>query len=243
MDFFLAAGFFATALRVVGFFAAAFLAASKKVLDIKVIWNKEASPLLILLIPAVSLLFILCGFISSGKKTVKDLGAVQKIPGRLPSDFLDMVSPGGALVNIGLLGLAGCAYVYIVDGDFNGPVVGGLLTLMGFGAFGKSLKNCWPVVAGVVLSCFVFGKDLNAPGPILAALFGTTLAPLAGQFGVVTGLIAGFIHLVMVERSAAWHGGMDLYNNGFAGGLTATLMVAVIEWYRSNRSNRLEETK
>lgn len=226
-----------------GLFAAAVLSASKRTLDIKVVWNKEASPLLIALIPAVSLIFILSGFLLGGKKTGKDLAAVQKIPGRLPSDFLDMVSPSGALVNVGLLGLAGCAYVYAVDGDFNGPVLGGLLTLMGFGAFGKSLKNCWPIVAGVVLSCFVFGKNLNAPGPILAALFGTTLAPLAGQFGVVTGVTAGFIHLVMVERSAAWHGGLDLYNNGFAGGLTATLLVAVIEWYRSNKSNKFEERK
>jgi hypothetical protein len=221
-----------------GLFAAAFLSASKRGLDIKVIWNKEASPVLIALIPLMSVLFIIYGFILGGKKTVKDLAAIQKIPGRLPSDFLDMVSPAGALVNVGLLGLAGSAYVYFIEGDFNGPVLGGLLTLMGFGAFGKHLKNSWPIVAGVVLSCFVFGKDLTAPGPILAALFGTTLAPLAGQFGVLTGVAAGFIHLVMVERSAAWHGGMDLYNNGFAGGLTATLFVAVIEWYRSNKLDK-----
>jgi hypothetical protein len=41
----------------------------------------------------------------------------------------------------------------------------------------------------------------------------------------------------MVERTAAWHGGMDLYNNGFAGGLTAAFFVAVIEWRRSNKSD------
>jgi hypothetical protein len=39
----------------------------------------------------------------------------------------------------------------------------------------------------------------------------------------------------MVEQTASWHGGLDLYNNGFAGGLTAALIYAVIEWYRSNR--------
>jgi hypothetical protein len=160
---------------------------------------------------------------------------IQKLSGRLPSDFLDAVSPGGALVNVGLLGLAGSLYVYLVGGPFNGPVLGGLLTLMGFGAFGKHLKNCWPIVTGVVVSCLVFSKNMAAPGPLLAALFATTLAPIAGQFGPVAGIIAGIIHLAVVERSAAWHGGLDLYNNGFAGGLTATLIVAVIEWYRSTR--------
>ena len=46
-------------------------------------------------------------------------------------------------------------------------------------------------------------------------------------------MAAGFVHLTLVERSAAWHGGLDLYNNGFAGGLTATLFVAIIQWLRS----------
>jgi hypothetical protein len=46
-------------------------------------------------------------------------------------------------------------------------------------------------------------------------------------------MTAGFVHLLMVERTAAFHGGLDLYNNGFAGGLTATLFVAVIQWFRS----------
>jgi hypothetical protein len=29
---------------------------------------------------------------------------------------------------------------------------------------------------------------------------------------------------------------MNLYNNGFAGGLTATLIVAVIQWYNSTKA-------
>jgi hypothetical protein len=46
----------------------------------------------------------------------------------------------------------------------------------------------------------------------------------------------------MVERTAAWHLGLNLYNNGFAGGLTATVFVAVIEWYRSNTTRRRKGT-
>jgi hypothetical protein len=82
----------------------------------------------------------------------------------------------------------------------------------------------------------VFGKDITSPGPILAVLFVTTLAPIAGEFGILAGVAAGFIHLVMVESTAAWHGGLDLYNNGFAGGLTATLVIAILHWYRTNRT-------
>jgi hypothetical protein len=50
------------------------------------------------------------------------------------------------------------------------------------------------------------------------------------------GIAAGFVHLSLVERSAAWHGGLDLYNNGFAGGLTATLFVAIIQWLKATRN-------
>jgi hypothetical protein len=49
-------------------------------------------------------------------------------------------------------------------------------------------------------------------------------------------VVAGFLHLTIVLRSGEWHAGIDLYNNGFAGGLTATLLVALIEWYRASRA-------
>ena len=220
-----------------GLFAAALLAAAKRDLSIKVIWNDIPSLELMLIIPVVALLFIIWGLAMDGKSIFKNLSAIMKLTGRLPSDFMENVSPGSALVNTGLLGLAGSAYLLIIGADFNGPTIGGLLTIMGFASFGKHPKNCWPVAVGVITATLVFGKSLTAPGPVLALLFGTTLAPLAGEFGPWIGMAAGFVHLVMVERTAAWHGGMDLYNNGFAGGLTAALFVAVIEWRRSNKQD------
>lgn len=156
----------------------------------------------------------------------------MNLSGRLPTDFMDSVSPGSALVNAGLLGLAGTAYVFLIKAPFNGPVIGGLFTLIGFATFGKHLKNCWPIALGVIIATLLYGKSLHAPGPVLAFLFATTLAPLSGEFGPLMGITAGFVHLSLVERSAAWHGGLDLYNNGFAGGLTATLFVAIIQWFK-----------
>jgi hypothetical protein len=220
-----------------GLFAAAVLTAAKRDLSIRVIWNDTPSLELILIIPVVALLFIIWGLAMDGRHIGKNLLAIMKLSGRLPSDFMETVSPGSALVNTGLLGLAGSAYLLIIGADFNGPTIGGLLTIMGFASFGKHPKNCWPVAVGVITATLVFGKSLTAPGPVLALLFGTTLAPLAGEFGPWIGMAAGFVHLVMVERTAAWHGGMDLYNNGFAGGLTAAFFVAVIEWRRSNKSD------
>ena len=216
-------------------FAASLFAASGTVLPPQLVWNESPSPVLVYLIPVLSALLLAAGLILEGAGAFRALKKIQKLAGRLPSDFMDMGTPGGTLLNMGALGLAGWGYVLIVGGDLNGPVLGGILTIVGFASFGKNLRNTWPVVAGVAAATLLFGKGLASPGPLLAALFCTTLAPLSGEFGIPVGFLAGFVHLMMVERTGAWHNGMNLYNNGFAGGLTATLFVAVIEWYRANR--------
>jgi hypothetical protein len=78
----------------------------------------------------------------------------------------------------------------------------------------------------------------NQAGPLLAALFATTLAPLSGQFGPLVGLLAGMVHLALVMRTGAWFVGLNLYNNGFAGGLTATLLIATISWWSNWHQER-----
>ncbi|HRS05359.1 MAG TPA: DUF1576 domain-containing protein, partial [Treponema sp.] len=216
------------------FFASLFTAVGMD-LSIQVEWNTTFSLILTAIIPIVSLLLIIAGISVDGiKKSVTGLMAIQKLSGRLPADFTDLVSPGAALLNAGLLGLAGSIYVISIGAVFNGPVIGALFTIIGFGTFGKHLKNVWPVVSGILAATLISGKSPTAPGPLLALLFGTTLAPIAGEFGIVPGIIAGFLHLVLVERTAVWHGGLVLYNNGFSGGLVATFIFAVSEWIKAN---------
>ena len=226
----LSCGFFAL-------FAASLVRAAGHQFESTLVWYDGQSSVIIWLIPLLSIALIMTGLVSERMNSIKGFFTIQKLPGRLPSDFVDLSSLGGSLINSGLLGIAGSTYIYLVGGDFNGAMLAGLLTVMGFGAFGTHLKNSWPIVLGVVLSTLLFGRELSSPGPLLAALFGTTLAPLAGQFGILVGIIAGFIHLIMVLQTGAWQGGMNLYNNGFAGGLTATFIVAVIQWYRSNKED------
>lgn len=222
-----------------GLFASSLFQASNSLQPLSLVWNTESNLALILFIPLLSVASILLGLYLDDfklfKKTFPDFLQIQKIPGRLPSDFFDTGYSGGTLLNVGLLGIASFSYVLLVKAPLNGPVLGAILTAMGFGAFGKNFRNSLPVIAGVIIATLVFSKNLNDPGPILAALFCTTLAPIAGQFGIIAGLMAGFLHLVMVETTAAWHGGLDLYNNGFAGGLTASLIMAVLQWYKTNR--------
>lgn len=201
-----------------------------------VTWNTDPGLALELLIPVLSVTLILFSVaFGSPARNWAGFRTILKLDGRLPSDFLDIAGNGAALLNMGVMGLLSWGYVVAVGAPRNGPVLGGILTIIGFGAFGKHPRNTWSLVAGVLIATLLFGWRPNDPGPILAALFVTTLAPLAGTFGPAIGITAGFLHMVMVMRTGAWHAGLNLYNNGFAGGLTATILLALIEWYKNAR--------
>jgi hypothetical protein len=176
-----------------------------------------------------------------GLYTARSLAGFRTLirqPGVLPTDFCETHGSGATLINMGLVGLIGWGYILLVGGDFNGPTLGGVLTMVGFAAFGKHVLNVLPVMLGVLLATWPTVWNPGQPGPLLAALFVTTLAPLSGRFGPLLGVLAGAIHLTMVMRTGPWHAGLNLYNNGLAGGLTATMIVAVIEWWSSWREGR-----
>ncbi len=205
-------------------------------------WGTKPSPLLIAIVPAISVVALVCIFLEDPRRAKKnfkeafsDLAKIISMTGRLLSDFADYVSSKGSLLNAAVMGLLFWGLLLILRAPINGPVLGGLFTVIGFAFFGKHPRNVISVVLGVVAAILIFGKDIYTPAPLLAILFCTALAPLAGEFGPVVGFVAGFLHLVIVDRTGTWHGGMDLYNNGFAAGLTATLIVSIIEWYRSAR--------
>jgi len=104
--------------------------------------------------------------------------------------------------------------------------------VVGFGALGKHPRNIVPVMLGVFLFCIPNVWQHSDPGPLLAALFCTTLAPLAGKFGFLAGIIAGALHLPMVMHVGGIHGYMNLYNNGFAGGLAMLIIIGFIKGLR-----------
>ena len=148
--------------------------------------------------------------------------------GRAPSDYLRMFGPAPVLINTGVNGLIGMAYILLSGGDLNGPTVGGILTIMGFSAFGKHARNIVPVMAGVALGSLVMDWTLNDSAVQLACLFCTTLAPVSGYFGWPYGVLAGFIHSSVVLYTGSPVAGMNLYNNGFSGGLVAIVLYPTI---------------
>ena len=155
--------------------------------------------------------------------------------GQAPTDFIALAGFGPTLANMGLAGAVGTLYVLAVGGDLNGPVIGAILTIVGFAAFGKHPRNIVPIMAGVFLGSLFKPFGAADPSIVLAALFGTTLAPIAGRFGWHWGIVAGLVHSSAALSVGTLHAGLNLYNNGFAAGLVASVLVPVIIAIRAKR--------
>ena len=195
------------------------------------LWGTEHHTELRILMLVLTISLLIVGFFVNGRsfKGYKDL---LNEPGVLISDFVNSAGLGNTLMNMGIVGLIGMFYIEIVNGDYNGATLGGLLTMIGFASFGKQPKNIFPVMLGVYLATIFSPFPANAPGALLAALFVTTIAPLAGNYGFLIGVLAGFVHLSVVHFTGILHGGLNLYNNGFTGGLVATAFVGIINGYK-----------
>ena len=174
------------------------------------------------------------GFLCNGHK-LRGLWRITRHSGRSVADFVAMDGFAVTLMNMGLVGLFSTAYMLAIGGDLNGPTLGGIFTVMGFGAFGKHLKNITPVMLGVVLGSFFKVWTMTTPSVQIAALFCTALAPIAGEYGFIWGLAAGLIHSSVVLCVGALHGGLNLYNNGFSAGLVCIILIPLIEVFQKEK--------
>ena len=178
----------------------------------------------------LTLLFgsMILGGLCLDRQALSKLPAIIRLSGQAPTDFITVVGTGTTLVNMGVCGLIGLGYLLIVGADVNGPTTGGIFTIVGFAAFGKHPGNIVPIMLGVFIGSLAKPWNASDPSIVLAALFGTTLAPVAGQFGWFWGIVAGFMHSSAALTVGYAHAGLNLYNNGFAAGIVAAVLVPVI---------------
>ena len=192
---------------------------------------------LLVLTIVMSLIFIISGFIND-PHVLKKYPKLMKSTGRLVSDFVRDYGKDITMVNVGVMGLICVIAITLLRIEINGAVMGGILTVMGFGAFGKHPKNSIPVMFGASL-WFIYiqwttGGNAGV-GLAIAVLFVTAIAPIAGRFGVLIGIFAGFIHITITPYTYTFQGGFDLYNNGFAAGFVAALLVPFFEFLKKEK--------
>ena len=160
-------------------------------------------------------------------------------PGRLVSDFVRYYGLGASLVNMGIMGFLASGVMLAIGASWNGPMLGGLFTIVGFSAFGKHPRNALPPMLGALAMAAMSRYGIGSPSSQLAILFVTAVSPVAGEYGPAAGFVAGMLHYILVQVVGSLHGGLNLYNNGFAGGLTAGLLLPVLEWFREWRRHEV----
>lgn len=151
----------------------------------------------------------------------------------LKSDFIKKYGFGLTFINMGIMGFVATGFTLLIGETLNGPLLAGILTVVGFSAYGKHFKNTIPVLLGVFLAGW--GSSTNGFTIALSALFGTSLAPITGVYGAIWGVIAGWLHLAVVQSIGSVHGGLNLYNNGFSAGIVASFLLPIMDMIKDHK--------
>lgn len=157
------------------------------------------------------------------------LWTLMRSSGKAVTDFIANVGLGTTLINMGLMALLFFFYVKLMGGQLNGPLIGAIISGIGFSAYGNHPLNSWSLLFGVYLVCTWSTYDIHGTTMLMAAIFSTTLAPVSGFYGAFYGIIAGVFHIGLVVNIGHLHGGLNLYNNGFSGGFVAAMMVPLLD--------------
>ena len=199
-------------------------------LDSRLIWHSGSNKILSILLLICCIYLIIIGIIY-GKNKKTNLTNINKQTGRLISDFYILFGET-TYINMGILGILAACFVILIGGDLNGATICGIFTIIGFGSFGKNIKNTIPIIIGATLAAISNINEVTSPALLLSILFSTTLAPICGKFGWKYGVLAGIIHVNIVTNIGYLHGGLNLYNNGLAGGFVAMILIPLITTFK-----------
>lgn len=205
-------------------------------IESRLIWSEGNNGLFLALLSVLFGGMILYGVLSGKKEAVRGYRNILKCYGLGGTDYYKTEGGSATLINMGVNGLASMLILVALGGELNGPTIGSIFTVVGFSATGKHLRNILPVMAGVCLASVAKNWSITDPSAQLALLLSTTLAPIAGEFGILAGILAGFLHSSVALNVGIVYGGMNLYNNGFAGGIVAIFLVPVIQSVMDRRA-------
>lgn len=193
----------------------------------------------------IFIISIISGFILNGR-SFKGYGRLLRSTGH-GIDFIKRYGAPLSLINIGIYGLCILAYLNIVfispiGVGYTGATAGVTIAAMTFAASGQTPRNVWPIAVGYLgLNLITFGIcslaglevtwSLATQGYINGIAFATGLCPFAGKYGWKIGIIAGVVNAIICTSTLALHGGFVLYNGGLTSGLTALIMIPVLDYY------------
>lgn len=184
---------------------------------------------------------------------IRNYGKLIKCTG-YGTDFVEKFGMPLCMINIAIYGIVIIAYLNLVfiipeifpqlpaGVGFTGPTVGVVFAALTFACDGQHPRNVFPIVIGYVLLfalvlciCLLAGLDipwtLSTQAYINGLAFATGLCPIAGKYGPRYGIVAGFLSGTICTVTAEMHGGFVLYNGGFTAGLSALILISLLDFY------------
>jgi hypothetical protein len=157
-------------------------------------------------------------------------------------DFSSYYGKHVFLMNVGVFGLFILAYYNIIGAPMNGVTFGIIICMLATCNSGSHPGNVWPIILGYVLSNIVFGTfssliggnfvtPLNSQSIIVGLCYANGLSPIADKYGWKQGVIAAFLHYLLVTSVPNLHGGFCLYNGGFTAALVCIFLLPKLEKY------------
>lgn len=186
---------------------------------------------LYLFVAILALVLLIAGIILN-PKSFKMIPDLYKRPGRLVSDYIRDYGVSIVMINQASLLTFEILICLIFKIELNGAIFGTILAVSGFAGAGLHLKNTSFVMLGAILMCLITKTNITSTSIIIGILFSAGVAPIAGRYGIVAGIIAGMLHIAILPLCRSFQGGYDLYNNGFCAGFVACILIAIIEAFK-----------
>ena len=179
---------------------------------------------------ATSLVMVVAGFLLNGRSFKGFLHLLTR-SSAYRCDFTNSYSAPVTMINIGMFGLFVTAYYNLIGAGMTGPTAGSIICLLAVTPCGTHIFNMIPMILGYGLASLFCAFDLTTQAIVVGLCFCAALSPIPSRFGSLSGVIAGLLHAVLVTSVVTFHGGFCLYNGGFTAGITAIILVPVLEFF------------
>ena len=195
------------------------------------ILSNDHNLFLYLFVAILALVLLIAGIILN-PKSFKMIPDLYKRSGRLVSDYIRDYGVSIVMINQASLLTFEILICLIFKIELNGAIFGTILAVSGFAGAGLHLKNTSFVMLGAILMFLITKTNITSTSIIIGILFSAGVAPIAGRYGIVAGIIAGMLHIAILPLCRSFQGGYDLYNNGFCAGFVACILIAIIEAFK-----------
>ena len=176
-----------------------------------------------------SLLALAAGFFLNGR-SAKGYAALLRSTGHR-CDFTQSAGVPLTLMHTGAFGLFATAYYVLTGAPMTGPTLGSIVCLLAIAPCGAHALNMLPIMLGYALAARFASFTLGTQAIVVGLCFAGALCPISGRFGALAGVLAGVMHACMVTSVVTFHCGLCLYNGGFTCGITAIVLVPVLETF------------